>query len=129
MSKLLPTPTEAELEILQVLWRRGPQSVQKVWEEFGGTGAYTTTLKLLQIMHEKGLVRRDESQMTHIYEAAIAERDNQKQMVEGLIDRVFGGSVSELVLRALSSKAASPKELAAIRSLLNEASKKKGKRG
>lgn len=80
-------------------------------------------------MHEKGLVRRDESQMTHIYEAAIAERDNQKQMVEGLIDRVFGGSVSELVLRALSSKAASPKELAAIRSLLNEASKKKGKRG
>lgn len=123
MTKKLPVPTVSELEILQVLWRCGPQSVRQVWEELGSQGGYTTTLKLLQIMFEKGLVRRDESKMTHVYKAALAEDASQREIVGGVIDRVFGGSVSQLVLRALSAKKASPKELAAIRDLLDQVQK------
>jgi BlaI family penicillinase repressor len=113
-------PTRAELEILQVLWRSGPQSVREVWETLGSKGSYTTVLKLLQVMLEKKLVRRDETKLSHVYAAAADQKTNQELMVGGLIDRAFGGSVSELILRALSAKPASAKELAAIRALLAE---------
>ncbi|SDU23312.1 Predicted transcriptional regulator [Verrucomicrobium sp. GAS474] len=125
MSDKRTPPTQAELEILQALWGGGPQTVRQIWEAMGSRGGYTTTLKLLQIMFEKGLVTRDESRMTHIYAAAVAEGENQERMVGGMIDRVFGGSLSQLVLRALSAKPTSPEELAAIRALIDEAQKEK----
>lgn len=114
-------PTEAELEILQVLWRDGPRTVRQIWEAMGQKGGYTTVLKTLQIMFEKGLVTRDETRQTHIYEAAILEAETQEKMVGGLMDRVFGGSASRLLLRALSAKPASAEELQAIRELLDQA--------
>jgi BlaI family penicillinase repressor len=111
-------PTRAELEILQVLWRSGPASVRQVWETLGSKGSYTTVLKLLQVMLEKRLVKRDEAKLSHVYSAAVDRTANQERMVGGLIDRAFGGSVSELILRALSAKPASAKELESIRALL-----------
>jgi BlaI family penicillinase repressor len=123
MAKHLPDPTRAELEILQVLWSLGPRSVRQVWEKLGSKGSYTTILKLLQVMLEKGLVKRDVSKLSHVYAAAVDRVVNQERLVGGLIDRAFGGSVSELILRALSAKPASAKELEAIRSLLAEARK------
>jgi BlaI family penicillinase repressor len=120
MKSATPDPTRAELEILQVLWRSGPQSVRVVWSALGSRGSYTTVLKLLQVMFEKGLVQRDSSEMTHIYRAAVAEAASRKQMVGGLIERAFGGSVSQLVLSALSAKPASRGELEAIRRLLKQ---------
>jgi BlaI family penicillinase repressor len=123
MAKHLPDPTRAELEILQVRWSLGPRSVRQVWEKLGSKGSYTTILKLLQVMLEKGLVKRDVSKLSHVYAAAVDRVVNQERLVGGLIDRAFGGSVSELILRALSAKPASAKELEAIRSLLAEARK------
>jgi BlaI family penicillinase repressor len=123
MAKHLPDPTRAELEILQVLWSLGPRSVRQVWEKLGSKGSYTTILKLLQVMLEKGLVKRDVSKLSHVYAAAVDRVVNQERLVGGLIDRAFGGSVSELILLALSAKPASAKELEAIRSLLAEARK------
>jgi BlaI family penicillinase repressor len=128
MAKPSPDPTRAELEILQVLWRSGPASVRQVWEALGSKGSYTTVLKLLQVMLEKGLVKRDEAKLSHIYTAAVDQTANQEQMVGGLIDRAFGGSVSELILRALSAKPASAKELEAIRALLSDAKSKPSSR-
>ena len=128
MNKPSPDPTRAELEILQVLWRSGPSSVRQVWEALGSKGSYTTVLKLLQVMLEKGLVTRDEAKLSHVYAAAVDQAANQEQMVGGLIDRAFGGSVSELVLRALSVKPASKKELEAIRALLSDAKSKRSSR-
>jgi BlaI family transcriptional regulator, penicillinase repressor len=124
MPKSSPDPTRAELEILQVLWRFGSASVREVWEALGSKGSYTTVLKLLQVMLEKGLVNRDEAKLSHIYTAAIDRTANQEQMVGGLIDRAFGGSVSELILRALSAKPTSAKELETIRALLAEVKSK-----
>ncbi len=121
-------PTPAELEILQVLWESGPQSVRQVWESLGSKGSYTTTLKFLQIMFEKGLVERDDSKMTHVFRAAVAEDVSQREIVGGIIDRVFGGSVSRLVLRALSAKKTSPAELETIRKLLDQAQKENKRR-
>jgi len=121
MAKSSPDPTRAELEILQVLWRGGPASVRQVWEALGSKGSYTTVLKLLQVMLEKKLVARDEAKLSHVYAAAVDRTANQEQMVGGLIDRAFGGSVSELILRALSAKPASAKELEAIRAVIAEA--------
>jgi BlaI family transcriptional regulator, penicillinase repressor len=120
MAKPSSDPTRAELEILQVLWSSGPSSVRRVWEKLGSKGSYTTVLKLLQVMLEKGLVKRDEAKLSHVYAAAVDRTVNQERMVGGLIDRAFGGSVSELILRALSAKPASAKELQAIRALLSE---------
>ena len=117
-----PHVTDAELEILQVLWQQGPSTVREVQEaldELRPTG-YTTVLKLLQIMAEKALVDRDESQRAHIYEAAVAEAEVQEEIVGHLLDRVFSGSAVKLVSRALSSKVASPEELDAIRTLLDK---------
>jgi predicted transcriptional regulator len=113
-------PTDAELAILRVLWTRGPSTVRDVFDELGGEGAYTTVLKLLQIMTEKGLVRRDESERTHVYQAAYSEDHTQKQLVSDLLDRVFDGSAAKLVLQALEAGKASPGEIAEIRKLLGQ---------
>lgn len=113
-------PTEAELAILRVLWARGPSTVRDVFDALGGEGAYTTVLKTLQIMTEKGLVRRDESARTHVYEAAFSEDQTQKQLVSDLLDRVFDGSAAKLVLQALEAGKASPGEIAEIRKLLDK---------
>ena len=115
-------PTAAELEILQVLWSRGPSTVRDVHEQLNAekpTG-YTTVLKLMQIMAEKDLVRRDEKQKAHIYSARIAREQTQTQLVRDMVDKLFGGSASSLVMNALSSRKASPEELAEIRRTLDE---------
>jgi predicted transcriptional regulator len=120
MKKGVPKPTEAEMAILQVLWRQGPCTVRAVHEEVAsdrGTG-YTTTLKLLQIMAEKGMVRRDASQRAHVYEAACDEAAVKRSMVGDLMDRAFDGSARQLVLHALEAGDVSADELRAIRRLL-----------
>jgi predicted transcriptional regulator len=118
----LPKPTGAELAILRVLWDRGPSTVrdvQQALEDERGTG-YTTALKLLQIMTEKGLVRRDDRQRTHVYEAVLPAEATQRQLVRDLLDRAFGGSARQLVMQALSAERASKADLAEIRKLLDE---------
>lgn len=117
----LPRPTDAELAILRVLWRRGPSTVKQVHEELArrSPSVYTTTLKLLQIMTEKGLVTRDESQRAHLYTARLPEEETQTQLVGDLLDRAFEGSAGRLVMRALSSRPASAAELEEIRKLLD----------
>jgi predicted transcriptional regulator len=117
-----PRPTDAELDILKVLWRRGPSTVREVFESLSGTRGtvYTTVLKLMQIMSEKGLVRRDESERAHRYEAALAEEETQRQLVGDLLRRAFDGSAKRLVVQALSSEPASKEELDEIRRLLDE---------
>lgn len=122
----LPRPTEAELAILRVLWERGSSTVREVTDvlqEARGTG-YTTALKLLQIMTEKGLVQRDESSRAHAYEAVASAETTQRQLVSDLLERAFGGSARQLVLQALSTKRATRVELAEIRQMLNEFEKK-----
>ena len=117
----LPRPTDAELEILKVLWRRGPSTVREVFDslsESKQTG-YTTVLKFMQIMAEKGLVRRDETERAHRYEAALAEEETQRQLVGDLLRRAFDGSAKRLVMQALSAERASAGELDEIRSLLD----------
>lgn len=117
-----PRPTDAELAILKVLWQRGASTVRQVMErlcEERPTG-YTTVLKLMQIMTEKGLVERDESQRTHVYRAAYSQGQTQRQLVDDLLDRAFGGSARNLVMQALSSRRASAEELEEIRKLLDE---------
>lgn len=116
-------PTEAELAILQVLWSRGSCTVREIFETLYETDetSYTTALKLLQIMHAKGLVVRDESQRAHTYKAAINQLNTQKRFLSDVVDRVFNGSSSQLVLQALgSAPPATPEELAEIRALLDE---------
>ncbi len=117
-----PRPTDAEIEILKVLWRRGPSTVREVFDALGEvkTTGYTTVLKMLQIMWEKGLVVRDETERAHRYEAAFAEELTQRQMVGDLVRRVFDGSAKKLVLQALSSERASADELSEIRRMLDE---------
>lgn len=119
----LPRPTDGELAILRVLWARGASTVREVHEvlnrhEPDGTG-YTTVLKLMQIMTEKGLVERDESQRAHVYRALATEQRTQRQLVTDLVDRAFGGSPAKLAMQALSSKKTSPEELAELRRLLD----------
>jgi predicted transcriptional regulator len=114
-------PTEGELAILQVLWEGGPRSVrdiQRVLNETKPTG-YTTVLKLLQIMTDKGLVERDESQRPQIYRARYSQQQTQRQLLRDLLQRAFGGSVKALVLQAMASKRSSKEELEAIESLLD----------
>ena len=116
-----PRPTDAELAILRVLWRRGPSTVKQVHEELSrrSPSVYTTTLKILQIMTEKGLVTRDESQRAHLYTTRLPEEETQSQIVGDLLDRVFEGSAGRLVMRALSDRPASAGELEEIRKLLD----------
>ena len=116
----LPRPTDAELAILRVLWARGPSTVREVQETLGTSTGYTTVLKLMQIMTEKGLVLRDESARTHVYRAAAPEAATQRQLVGDLLERAFAGSASKLVMHALSDRRASAAELAEIRRLLDE---------
>lgn len=116
-----PMPTDAELAILRVLWTHGPSTVRAVQERLGPAEAgYTTVLKQLQIMLDKGLVRRDESQRAHIYEAAVEEGATQRRLVDDLMERAFGGSARALVMRALSTEEVSPEELDEIRALLDQ---------
>ena len=114
-------PTESELEILRVLWARTTASVRDVHEELAKHKevGYTTTLKLMQIMHEKGLVKRDDSIKTHIYQANVSREKTQKQMVGKMIDTLFGGSPTELVLQALGNHKASAVELEEIQKLID----------
>jgi predicted transcriptional regulator len=118
----LTRPTDAELAILRVLWSRGPSTVRQVHEAISRdreTG-YTTVLKLMQIMTEKGLVERDESERTHVYQARFTQEATQQRLVSDLLDKAFGGSASQLVMQALAAKPASADELAQIRRLLDE---------
>ena len=117
-----PQPTNAELAILRVLWERGPSTVREVQEALSVERdyGYTTVLKLLQIMHEKGLVDRDESRRSHVYSPTRAEEETQRDLIDDLASRAFGGSASKLVMRALSSEKATPEELEAIRKLLDD---------
>jgi predicted transcriptional regulator len=123
MTKPVPRPTDAELAILRVLWERGPSTVRQVHDVLSRErpAAYTTTLKLLQIMTEKGLVRRDESDRTHVYQARHTEEHTQRQLIRDLVDRAFGGSASKLVMQALAARRASPEELGEIRKLIENA--------
>ena len=113
-------PTDRELTILRILWDNGPCTVRKVNEIMSrdtNTG-YTTTLKLMQIMTEKGLLSRDDSKFKHVYKPAVTEEKAQKQLVGELLDKAFSGSAEKLVMRALSAKRVSSKELARIKVLL-----------
>lgn len=117
-----PKPTDAELAILAVLWEQGPSTVrqiQQTLERVRPTG-YTTVLKLLQIMTDKGLVRRDETERRHVYRPRFSEDQTQQQLVADLLDRAFAGSAARLVMQALSSRRASTEDVAAIRKLLEE---------
>ena len=128
MSKsILPRPTDAELSILRVLWDRGPSTVRQVHDVLARDrqGAYTTSLKLLQIMTEKGLVERDERDRTHVYRARLSEEATQRQLVRDLLDRAFGGSSSKLVMQALATKRASAEELQDIRTAIDIARNEK----
>jgi predicted transcriptional regulator len=118
--KPIPRPTDAELAILRVLWERGPSTVREVHDALSATHdtGYTTVLKLLQIMTDKGLVVRDESQRAHVYATRETEQRTQRQLIGDLIDRAFGGSPAKLVMQALSGTKATAEELDAIRSLL-----------
>jgi BlaI family transcriptional regulator, penicillinase repressor len=126
MTSTLPRPTDAELDILRVLWERGPATVREVQEaldelERRRPAGYTTVLKQLQIMTEKGLVERDESGRAHVYRASLAREATETQLVGDLLDRAFGGSASRLVMRALASTPASEEEIREIRRLLERA--------
>lgn len=118
-----PRPTQAELEILRVLWLRGPSSVRDVQEVLAQEreAGYTTVLKLLQIMATKGLVLRDESSRSHVYRAAVPQEQTQQQLVRDLLERAFDGSASQLILQALAARRATPEEMREIRRMLDRA--------
>lgn len=118
-------PTESELEILQVLWDKGTASVRQVHEELLKVkdAGYTTTLKLMQIMFEKGLVKRDDSIKTHIYQAVVSREKTQKHLLGKMIDTLFSGSPTELVIQALGNHKASADELEAIQKMLDNLKK------
>lgn len=123
--EMSPRPTEGELEILHVLWTHDGCTVREVHDVLRpsiSTG-YTTTLKLLQVMHAKGLVKRDDAQRAHVYRAAVSKERTQKRFLLDMVQRVFGGSSSQLVLHALGSQRASREELDEIRRLLNKLDK------
>ncbi len=118
----LPKPTAAELEILGVLWQTGPATVRRVHEvlEARKGAGYTTVLKTMQIMADKGLLGREESAKAHVYTPVLRQEDTQRQLVDDLLEKVFGGSASQLVMRALSGRRTSKKEMAEIRRMLDE---------
>lgn len=119
-------PTESELEILGILWERGASTVREIHEilEQSKEAGYTTTLKLMQIMHEKGIVTRDASAKTHIYEANVSRERTQQQLLNKMIDTVYNGSATQLVMQALGHHRSSQEELDQIRQYLNEMEKK-----
>lgn len=119
-------PTESELEILGILWERGASTVREVHEilEQSKEAGYTTTLKLMQIMHEKGILTRDASAKTHIYVANVSRERTQQQLLNKMIDTVYNGSATQLVMQALGHHRSSQEELDQIRQYLNEMEKK-----
>ncbi len=121
-------PTESELEILQILWQKGDCTVREVNEELIKIKqteiGYTTTLKLMQLMHEKGLAERDASSRTHVYKALINQKKTQKSLVNKLINSAFNGSTSQLVMQALSDHKTSAEELEAIKKYLDQLNQK-----
>ncbi len=127
MPQRLPEPTEGELAILNMLWQRGPSTVRQVHDAICADGStrYTTTLKQLQVMTQKRLVKRDASQKSHVYSAAIEESGIKRNLVSDVIDRVFGGSVQKMVLHALEARDVNGAELAEIKRLLTEREKSK----
>jgi predicted transcriptional regulator len=129
MTESLPRPTDAELEILTVLWSRGPSTVREVYEvlqQRRKSAQYSTVLKFMQIMAQKGLVRRDDSERAHVYEAAQPREWTQRQLAGDLLQRGFDWSMKNLMIGALSARKASKKDLAELRKLLDEY--EKGKR-
>jgi predicted transcriptional regulator len=122
-STVPPRPTDAELAILRVLWSKGPSTVRQVHDVIahGRELAYTTVLKLLQIMTDKGLTTREALGLQHVYTARRTEQDTQRQLLKDLLDRAFDGSTSQLVMQALATTAATPEELREIRRLLGAA--------
>ena len=116
----LPRPSDGEIEILHELWSRGPLTVRQIHRTFSQKQelGYTTVLKMMQIMHMKGLVERDESARAHVYKAVIQEEEVQERMVKKLLDRVFKGSAKQLVLRALEVKGSSSEELEKVRKII-----------
>ena len=123
-----PLPTDAEIAILAVLWRQGASTVREVHEALGKESGYTSTLKLLQLMFEKGLVVRNERYRSHLYDARAPKEQTQRQIVGDLLKRAFDGSARSLVLGALAAQSASSKDLDEIRSLLDEFEKRRGKK-
>ncbi len=126
MSLQSPKPTEAELQLLSVLWERGPSTVREIHEVVAGSKetGYTTTLKILQKMTDKGLVVRDESKRSHVYRAAARPEKTQRQLVDELIEKAFGGAAEKLVVQALSSRKVDPEEIETLRKLLDELEEK-----
>lgn len=113
-----PTPSDGELAILRVLWAQGPSTVRQVHQALGDRGVrYTTTLKIMQVMTEKGLVERDEANRSHVYSAAIEEVPTQRRLLSDFLNKAFGGSAGKLVMQALASDI-SAEELKEIRKLL-----------
>jgi BlaI family penicillinase repressor len=125
-SSPLPLPTDAELDILAALWRLGPSTVREVHEALGKDSGYTTTLKQMQLMTEKGLVTRSERFRSHVYEAGLAKEQTQRQITADLLHRAFEGSAASLVMGALSAQPASAQELREIRRMLDELERRKG---
>lgn len=123
--RYLLRPTDAELAILRVLWSHGPSTVRQVYETLkkGRELGYTTVLKMMQIMHEKRLVARNEDERSHIYRAKLTQEQAQRQLVSDLVEKAFGGSASQLIMQALSTTPTSADELARIRQMLNELNK------
>lgn len=117
-----PKPTDSELEILQILWQHGPSTVRLVNEQLSERRevGYTTTLKIMQLMLEKGLVQRDDEGRSHVYRAAVREHDTQRVLLDRFLEATFGGSALKLVMQALGQRRTSPDELAQIRRLLND---------
>jgi BlaI family transcriptional regulator, penicillinase repressor len=125
MKTKIQRPTKAETEILQVLWKLGPSTVRQVYDELGKETGYTTILKIMQNMAEKGLVTRDESERTHVYKPAQSAEKTRRHLIRDLIDRAFNGSAMELVVQALSSQKASPGDLQELRKILDQLEKGK----
>jgi predicted transcriptional regulator len=124
--KDLPLPTDAELDILAVVWRLGAATVREVHRELGKDCGYTTTLKQMQLMMEKGLLIRSERFRSHVYEAGVPKEQTQKQIARDLLKRAFDGSAKSLVMGALAAEPASRRELAEIRKMLEEFTARKG---
>ena len=118
----IPKPTEAELEILQVIWEHGPSTVRFVNDQLSQkrTVGYTTTLKIMQIMADKGLLGRDTSGKTHIYNSKVSRKKTQQQLIDKLMATAFGGSAMQLVMQALGNKQSSAEEINEIRAFLDE---------
>ena len=122
MKQNIRRPTDAELTILHVLWDRGPSTVREVYKilHSGKDVGYTTVLKFMQIMTDKGLVERDENCRPQLYRPCFPREQTERQLIKDLVDRAFGGSAKRLVMQALEVKKASPNELAQIKKLLNK---------